>query len=72
MLDLEDCVCACVHVCVSVAGQGEEVEGCNRKASSRAGSRFVDLVSLAAKRRSLERMASLLLAVSTELVPGPS
>lgn len=62
----------CVHVCVSVAGQGEEVGGCDRKASSGAGSNFVDLVSLAAKRRSLERTASPLLAVSTELVPGLS
>lgn len=58
---------ACVHMCVNVAGQGEEVEGFNRKASSRAGSHFVDLVSLAAKPRRRERMASLLPAVSTEL-----
>ena len=61
----------CAYTCVSVAGQGE-VGGCNRKASGRAGSHFVDLVSLAAKRRSLERKASLLLAVSTELVLGLS
>ena len=54
-------------MCVSVAGQGEEVGGPNRKASSRAGSQFVDLASLAAKPRPLERMASLLPAVSTEL-----
>lgn len=37
------CVRACTRVCVSVAGLGDEVGGCNRKASSTAGSRFVDL-----------------------------
>lgn len=62
----------CVYMCVSVAGQGIEAGGCNRKASGGAGSHFVDLVSLAAERRSLERMGSLLLAGSTELILGLS
>ena len=64
-------LCERAHVCVSVAGPGE-VGGCNRRASSTAGSHFVDLASLAAKPRPLERTAPQLLAVSVELVPGLS
>lgn len=59
-------MCVHTHMCVSVAGQGD-VGGFNRKACGKAGSRFVDLASLAAKPRPLERKASLLPAVSTEL-----
>lgn len=44
----------CAHVCMSVAGPGE-VGGCNRKASCTAGSCCVDLASLAAKPRPLEK-----------------
>lgn len=53
-------------MCVCVPGQ-RDIGGFHRKASGRAGSRFVDLASLAAKPRPLERKASLLPAVSTEL-----
>ena len=48
------CVCVCVCAGLSVAGPGE-VGGCNRKASCTAGSRCVDLASLAAKPRPLEK-----------------
>ena len=59
----------CVCAGLSVAGPGE-VGGCNRKASCTAGSRCVDLASLAAKPRPLEKPASQFPAVSVELVPG--
>lgn len=76
-LDPEDGARACAYTCVCTrvcerGRPGREVGGHNRKASGRAGPSFVDLASLAAKRRSLEGRASLLLAVSTELVPGRS
>lgn len=70
------CVCVRARACTCVwcerGRPGRSWRVCNRKASGRAGSRFVDLASLAAKPRPLERMASLLPAVSTELVLGLS